>query len=281
MIKAENVVYEYIRRDSDNNVTDIVKAIDDVSFVISKGQFVSIVGHNGSGKSTLAKHLNGLLKPTEGIIWIDGIDTSKDEMMLEVRQTTGMIFQNPDNQIVSGIVEEDVAFGPENIGIPTEEIGKRVEESLKMVGMYEYREMSPNRLSGGQKQRIGIAGVLAMKPSCIVLDEPTAMLDPGGRKEVLKAIKKLNDSENITIVLITHNMEETLTSDVIMVMNNGKIVMSGTPEYIFSKAALLEKCGLELPEIVKIAEGLRQKGINIPQGVLTIDDLTDAIINLR
>ena len=277
MIKAENVVYEYFRRDENNNVTDIVRAIDDISFNISEGQFVSIVGHNGSGKSTLAKHLNALYLPTEGTIWVNGIDTTAKEMILDIRQNTGMIFQNPDNQIVASVVEEDVAFGPENMGIPTPEIEKRVEDSLKTVGMYKYRNSSPNRLSGGQKQRVAIAGVLAMKPKCIVLDEPTSMLDPGGRREVLDAVTKLNKEEGITVILITHYMEETVNSDLVFVMNKGKVVLSGTPQEVFEEVELLEKSNLEVPQAVYIAHGLRKKGIELEGSILSIDDLSQAI----
>lgn len=277
MIKAENVVYEYFRRDENNNVTDIVRAINGISFDITDGQFISIVGHNGSGKSTLAKHLNALYLPTEGTIWVNGIDTANKEMILDIRQNTGMIFQNPDNQIVASIVEEDVAFGPENMGIPTPEIEKRVEESLKMIDMYKYRNSSPNRLSGGQKQRVAIAGVLAMRPKCIVLDEPTSMLDPGGRREVLDAVTMLNKKEGITVILITHYMEETVNSDLVFVMNKGKIVLSGRPQKVFEEVELLEKSNLEVPQAVYIAHGLRKKGIELEGSILSIDDLSQAI----
>ena len=277
MIKAENVVYEYFRRDENNNVTDIVRAINGISFDITDGQFISIVGHNGSGKSTLAKHLNALYLPTEGTIWVNGIDTANKEMILDIRQNTGMIFQNPDNQIVASIVEEDVAIGPENMGIPTPEIEKRVEESLKMIDMYKYRNSSPNRLSGGQKQRVAIAGVLAMRPKCIVLDEPTSMLDPGGRREVLDAVTMLNKKEGITVILITHYMEETVNSDLVFVMNKGKIVLSGRPQKVFEEVELLEKSNLEVPQAVYIAHGLRKKGIELEGSILSIDDLSQAI----
>lgn len=277
MIKARNLAYEYNRRDSENNVIAIERALDGVTFDIEDGQFVSIVGHNGSGKSTLAKHMNALFAPTEGTVWVNGIDTKNSEMILDIRQNTGMIFQNPDNQIVASVVEEDVAFGPENMGIPNPELEKRVEESLKTVDMYKYRGSSPNRLSGGQKQRVAIAGVLAMKPKCIILDEPTAMLDPGGRREVIDAVTRLNREEGITVILITHYMEETVNSDKIFVMNKGKIVFLGRPEEVFEKVDMLESCNLEVPQAVYIAHGLRKKGIGLEGSILNIDDLAQAI----
>lgn len=278
MVRADNVVYEYIRRDNNNEVADIIRAVDGVSFNVKKGQFISIVGHNGSGKSTLAKHLNALLVPGEGTVWINGIDTKDSEHILEIRQNVGMIFQNPDNQIVAGIVEEDVAFAPENMGVPPEEIRKRVDDSLKTVGMYIYRNSSPNRLSGGQKQLVAIAGVLAMKPKCIVLDEPTSMIDPAGRKKIIEAVTMLNRKEGITVILITHRMEETVRSDVIFVMKNGKIVLQDSPVHVYQNEELLNECNLEVPKAVLIANRLRKKGIAIPDSVLEMNDLYKAIM---
>ncbi len=277
MIKAEELVFEYIRRDEDNNVISIERAVDSVDFDIKDGQFISILGHNGSGKSTLAKHLNAILVPTEGTLWVEGMDTSNSDNTLAIRQSTGMVFQNPDNQIVGNIVEEDVAFGLENIGVPTEEIWKRVEKSLATVGMIKRRNDSPNHLSGGQKQRVAIAGILAMKPKCIVLDEPTAMLDPNGRKEVIQAVRELNEQEGINIILITHYMEETIYSDKIFVMNDGKIVMQGKPREIFADVERLEKYGLEVPQPTYIAHRLRQCGMVLPNSILTTEELVAAI----
>lgn len=280
MIKALNVAHEYSRRDAENNLLAIERALDGIDFEIEQGQFISIIGPNGSGKSTLAKHLNALLQPTEGTILIDGMDTEDEELILSIRQMAGMVFQNPDNQIIANIVEDDVAFGPENIGVPTEEIENRVTESLKTVGMLKRRKSSPNHLSGGQKQRVAIAGILAMKPKCIVLDEPTAMLDPIGRKEVIDAIVKLNRQEKITIILITHNMEEVISSDKIYVMNKGKIVMSGAPEEIFKKESELKEYGLEVPMVTHIANILNENGMPIPQGVMDADELIERIKKL-
>ena len=268
MIRTENLVYRY---------TDDKKVIDDVSIDIRPGEFISIVGHNGSGKSTFAKHLNALLKPSEGTVWVDGNNTADGENELSIRQYTGMVFQNPDNQIVSNVVEEDVAFGPENIGIPTADIWKRVESALAAVGMTVHKNESPNQLSGGQKQRVAIAGVLAMKPNCIVLDESTSMLDPKGRKEIIEVVTKLNKEEHISIILITHNMEETIYSDKIYVMSEGKIVMKGTPKQIFGQVAELRKYKLEPPVMTYIADMLRKKGMDIPLGVLTMDELVSAL----
>lgn len=273
MIKAEQLVHEYFRRDENNNVASVERALDGIDLNIEDGQFISIVGHNGSGKSTLAKHINALLTPTEGTLWINGLDTSDDDNVLDIRQTAGMVFQNPDNQIVAGIVEEDVAFGPENMGVPTNDIWKRVERSLQLVGMEKRRHDSPNHLSGGQKQRVAIAGVLAMKPKCIVLDEPTAMLDPNGRKEVIEAVRMLNEQENINIILITHNMEETIYSHKIFVMNEGKIVLDGTPEEVFDKSNILRQCRLEAPQATFISDMLRKNGMKLPAGILTMDRL--------
>ena len=268
IIKANNVVYEYIRRDEEGNVEGITRAVNDVSLDIEQGQFIAILGHNGSGKSTLAKHMNAILNPTEGTLWVDGMDTKDEDNIWKVRQTAGMVFQNPDNQIIGQVVEEDVGFGPENMGIPTEEIWQRVEESLRAVGMYEYRKYSPNKLSGGQKQRVSIAGVLAMHPKCIVLDEPTAMLDPSGRKEVIRAVRGLNQVEGVTLILITHYMEEVTGADYVYVMDSGKVVMEGSPREIFARSRELEEHRLAVPEAVKVAMLLREKGISLPEDIL-------------
>lgn len=280
IVKTKELTYEYIRRDDDGNIEGITHAIDNVSLDVKQGDFISILGSNGSGKSTFAKHLNAMLLPTEGTVWIDGMDSKDEDKLWDIRQTTGMVFQNPDNQIIGQVVEEDVAFGPENMGVKTEEIKDRVEEALKTLGMYEYRKNSPNKLSGGQKQRVSIAGVLAMHPRCIVLDEPTAMLDPSGRKEVLRALRALNDVEGITIILITHYMEEAIYSDRIYVMNKGKKVMEGTPKEIFSRVEELEEYRLEVPQITKLAYRLKQSGFNIPDGILTEEELVEALKNV-
>ncbi len=278
IVKTKDLTYEYIRRDDDGNVEGITHAVDKVSLEVSQGDFITILGANGSGKSTFAKHLNAMLLPTEGTVWIDGIDTKNEDRQLDIRQTTGMVFQNPDNQIIGQVVEEDVAFGPENMGVKTEEIKDRVEEALKTLGMFEFRKNSPNKLSGGQKQRVSIAGVLAMHPRCIVLDEPTAMLDPAGRKEVIRALRALNDVEKITIILITHYMEEAIYSDRIFVMNKGKTVMEGTPKEIFSEVEKLEEYRLEVPQITKLAYELKESGFDLPDGILTKDEFVNALI---
>ena len=277
IIKAENVVYEYIRRDEEGNVEGITKAVNDVSLDIEQGQFIAILGHNGSGKSTLAKHRNAILNPTEGTLWVDGMDTAEEDNIWKIRQTAGMVFQNPDNQIIGQVVEEDVGFGPENMGIPTEEIWQRVEESLRAVGMYEYRKYSPNKLSGGQKQRVSIAGVLAMHPKCIVLDEPTAMLDPSGRKEVIRAVRGLNQVEGVTVILITHYMEEIIHADNVFVMDGGKIAMHGTPREIFSQVERLKELRLDVPQVTLLAYELQKKGIPLPNGILTREELLQAL----
>lgn len=277
IIKAEEVTFEYIRRDEDGNVEGINRAVDKVSLDVKEGDFICVLGSNGSGKSTFAKHLNSILLPTEGTVWIDGMDSKDEDKLLQIRQTAGMVFQNPDNQIIGQVVDEDVAFGPENMGVPTEQIKERVEESLKTVGMYDFRKKSPNHLSGGQKQRVSIAGVLAMHPKCIVLDEPTAMLDPLGRKEVIRALRALNGVEGITIILITHYMEETVYADRIFVMNKGKIVMDGSPREIFKRVEELEEYKLEVPKITLLAHELRKRGLRIPDCVLTVKELTDAL----
>lgn len=277
IIKANNVVYEYIRRDEEGNVEGITRAVNDVSLDIEQGQFIAILGHNGSGKSTLAKHMNAILNPTEGTLWVDGMDTKDEDNIWKVRQTAGMVFQNPDNQIIGQVVEEDVGFGPENMGIPTEEIWQRVEESLRAVGMYEYRKYSPNKLSGGQKQRVSIAGVLAMHPKCIVLDEPTAMLDPSGHKEVIRAVRGLNQVEGVTLILITHYMEEIIHADKVFVMDEGKIAMQGTPREIFSQVEQLKKLRLDVPQVTLLSYELQKRGIPLPDGILTREELVSAL----
>lgn len=277
IINTEKLVYEYIRRDEEGNVEGITRAIDEVTLEVKQGDFVAILGHNGSGKSTLAKHINAILYPTEGTVWVDGMNTQDESRLWDIRQEAGMVFQNPDNQIIGQVVEEDVGFGPENMGVPTEEIWQRVEESLKAVGMYEYRKHSPNKLSGGQKQRVSIAGVIAMHPKCIILDEPTAMLDPNGRKEVIRAARALNDVEGITIVLITHYMEEIIHADKVFVMDKGRVAMEGTPREIFSKVERLKHLRLDVPQVTLLAYELKQKGLDLPDGILTIEELTEAL----
>ena len=277
IIKTDELVFEYIRRDDDGTVEGIQTAVDHVSMDIKQGQFVAILGHNGSGKSTLAKHMNVILTPTEGTVWVDGMDTKTEEDLWEIRQTAGMVFQNPDNQIIGQIVEEDVGFGPENMGVPTKEIWERVEESLRAVGMYEYRKSSPNRLSGGQKQRVSIAGVLAMHPKCIVLDEPTAMLDPNGRKEVIRAVRGLNQVENVTVILITHYMEEIIYADKVFVMDKGHVAMEGTPREIFSQVEKLKELRLDVPQVTLLAYELSKRGVTLPDGILTKEELFEAL----
>ena len=277
IIKTKNLTFEYIRRDEEGNVEGITTAIDDVSLDISQGDFIAILGHNGSGKSTLAKHMNAILYPTEGTVWVDGKDTADERNLWEIRQKAGMVFQNPDNQIIGQVVEEDVGFGPENLGVPTKEIWERVEESLKAVGMYEFRKYSPNKLSGGQKQRVSIAGVIAMHPKCIVLDEPTAMLDPNGRKEVIRAVRALNDVENITVILITHYMEEIIHANKVFVMDKGKIAMQGTPREIFSQVEKLKQLRLDVPQVTLLAHELQKSGVKLPDGILTREELIKAL----
>ena len=275
MIKTDKATFEYIRRDEEGNVEGITKAVDEVDMSVSDGDFIAILGHNGSGKSTLAKHFNAILTPSEGSVFIDGKDTSDDSLLWDIRERVGMVFQNPDNQIIGQIVEEDVGFGPENLGIPTKEILERVDESLKAVDMKEFADKSPNKLSGGQKQRVSIAGVLAMHPKCIVLDEPTAMLDPKGRKEVIRAVRALNDVEKITVILITHYMEEVIYADKVFVMDSGKVVLSGTPREIFSDVEKLKEYGLNVPQITLLAEELRKRGIPYKKGILTEDEFME------
>lgn len=281
IVKTQEVVYEYIRRDEEGNVEGITTAVDHVNLDIAQGQFIAILGHNGSGKSTLAKHINAILTPAEGTVWVDGMDTSEEDKVWEIRQTTGMVFQNPDNQIIGQVVEEDVGFGPENMGVPTKEIWERVEESLKAVGMYAYRKYSPNKLSGGQKQRVSIAGVFAMHPKCIVLDEPTAMLDPNGRKEVIRAVRGLNQVEGVTVILITHYMEEIIHADKVFVMDKGKIAMEGTPKQIFSQVEKLKELRLDVPQVTLLAHELQKRGITLPNGILTIEELADCLVSVR
>jgi len=277
IIDTKNLVFEYIQRDDEGNPVGVKRAVDDVTLEIKKGEFIAILGHNGSGKSTLAKHLNAILYPTEGQVVVDGMDTLESDNLWDIRQCAGMVFQNPDNQIIGSVVEEDVGFGPENMGIATEEIWARVNESLKTLGMYEYRKHSPNRLSGGQKQRVAIAGVLAMHPKCIVMDEPTAMLDPNGRKEVIRAARALNDVEGITIILITHYMEEVIYADRVYVMDQGKVVMQGNPREIFSQVEKLKELRLDVPQVTLLAHELKKKGINLPDGILTAEELAAAL----
>ena len=281
IIKTEKLSYDYVRHDEEGNVEGTLRAVDDVDISVEPGQFIAILGHNGSGKSTLAKHLNALLLPTEGCVVVDGMDTAKEENTWEVRQTAGMVFQNPDNQIIGQVVEEDVGFGPENMGVPTKEIWERVEESLKAVGMYEYRKYSPNKLSGGQKQRVSIAGVLAMHPKCIVLDEPTAMLDPNGRKEVIRAARALNEVENVTIILITHYMEEVIHADRVFVMDDGKVVLEGTPKEVFSQVERLKELRLDVPQVTLLAYELQKSGLALPDGILTAEELKRELKKLR
>ncbi len=277
IIKTDKLTFEYIRRDEEGNVEGINRAVDEVTLDIKQGDFIAILGHNGSGKSTLAKHMNAILCPTEGTIWVDGNDTREEEHLWDIRQTAGMVFQNPDNQIIGQVVEEDVGFGPENMGVPTEEIWQRMEESLKAVGMYEYRKYSPNKLSGGQKQRVSIAGVLAMHPKCIVLDEPTAMLDPVGRKEIIRAVRALNDVEGITIILITHYMEEIIHANKVFVMDGGKIAMQGTPREIFSDVEKIQSLRLDVPQVTLLSHELKKYGINLPDGILSMEEFLDEI----
>ena len=281
IVKAKNLTFEYISPPPPGNVEGITKAVDNVSIDIKQGDFVAVLGHNGSGKSTFAKHLNVLVMPTEGTVWVDGMDTREEENTLKVRQTAGMVFQNPDNQIVGTLVDEEVGFGPENIGVPTEEIWERVEKSLKAVGMYAFRNQSPNKLSGGQKQRVAIAGIVAMKPKCIVLDEPTAMLDPLGRKDVLNVLHELNRQENVTVILITHYMEEVIDIDKLYVMDDGKLVMSGTPREIFSQVEKLKKLRLDVPHVTELAYELQKEGVPLKNGILTSEEFTEELIRVR
>ena len=281
MIQAEELVYEYEKRDDEGNVVGMHRAVDGVDMDVRPGQFVAILGHNGSGKSTLAKHMNAILVPTGGTMWVNGRDTKDPNELMNVRQSAGMVFQNPDNQIIGTVVEEDVGFGPENLGVPTDEIWKRVEDSLKAVGMLEYRKNSPNKLSGGQKQRVAIAGVIAMEPQCIVLDEPTAMLDPNGRKEVLRTVHELRKRKNVTVILITHYMEEVVDADWVYVMDSGHVVMRGTPRQIFSQVDELKRYHLDVPQVTMLAEELRKRGMDIPKGILHREELVKYIMKAQ
>ena len=280
MIKADQLVYNYTKYDEEGREKETIRAVDGVSFEVEKGDFVAILGHNGSGKSTLAKHINALLTPSEGTLWVNGFDTSEEDNIWDVRQSAGMVFQNPDNQIIGTIVEEDVGFGPENMGVPTKEIWERVEESLKAVNMLKYRHHSPNKLSGGQKQRVAIAGVVAMHPKCIVLDEPTAMLDPNGRKEVIRSVRALNQVEDITVILITHYMEEVIYANKVLVMDDGKVVMQGTPREIFSQVEALKSYRLDVPQATLLAWELKKAGLELPDGILTREELVEALCQL-
>ena len=281
MIRAEKLVFEYDKRAEDGNVIGSRRAIDGVDIDIPQGSFVAVLGHNGSGKSTLAKHMNAILVPTDGTMWVDGKDTKDMEKLWEIRQSAGMVFQNPDNQIIGTVVEEDVGFGPENLGVPTKEIWKRVEDSLRAVGMLDRRKDSPNKLSGGQKQRVAIAGVIAMEPKCIVLDEPTAMLDPNGRKEVISAVEKLRREKNVTVILITHYMEEVVDADQVFVMDDGRIVMHGTPREIFSRVDELKKYRMDVPQVTMLADELIHRGVDLPKGILRREELVEALCRLR
>lgn len=280
IIKASKLIFDYIRRDEEENIEEVNRAIDELDLDIEKGSFVAILGHNGSGKSTFAKQINGLLLPTEGTVLVSGMDTANEEQIWEIRKKAGMVFQNPDNQIIGNVVEEDVGFGPENIGVPTDDIWKRVDQSLETVNMTAYRYKSPNKLSGGQKQRVAIAGVLAMRPQCIILDEPTAMLDPNGRKEVIRTVRELNQKEGITVLLITHYMEEVIDADRVIVMDDGHIVMDGTPREIFSRVRELKQYRLDVPQVTELAYELREAGLDIPAGILTQKELMDALLPL-
>ena len=281
IIKTARLIYEYIRRDEEEKIEEVKRAIDGVDLDIEKGSFVAVLGHNGSGKSTFAKHINGLLLPTEGTVWVGEMDTKDEEHIWDVRKTAGMVFQNPDNQIIGNIVEEDVGFGPENLGVPTDEIWRRVDQSLEAVGMTAYRLKSPNKLSGGQKQRVAIAGVMAMRPQCIILDEPTAMLDPNGRKEVISAVEKLRREKNVTVILITHYMEEVVDADQVFVMDDGRIVMHGTPREIFSRVDELKKYRMDVPQVTMLADELIRRGVDLPKGILRREELVEALCRLR
>lgn len=280
MIQSEDLIFEYEKRDEEGNVIGMNRAIDGVDIRVKPGDFVAILGHNGSGKSTLAKHMNAILVPSGGTMWVNGRDTKDPEELWNVRQSAGMVFQNPDNQIIGTVVEEDVGFGPENLGVPTEEIWKRVEDSLKAVGMLEYRSNSPNKLSGGQKQRVAIAGVIAMEPQCIVLDEPTAMLDPNGRKEVIRTVQELRKRKKVTVILITHYMEEVIDADQVYVMDSGHVVMHGTPKEIFSQVDTLKKYRLDVPQVTMLVEELRKRGLDLPKGILRTQELVEALCQL-
>jgi cobalt import ATP-binding protein cbiO 2 len=281
IIETKELEFDYVTRDEEAKVTEVDRAIDGVSLQIEAGSFVAVLGHNGSGKSTLAKTLNGILLPSGGTVLISGMDTADDANLLNIRREVGMVFQNPDNQIIANLVEDDVGFGPENLGVPTEEIWQRVDAALKAVGMTAFRLKSPNHLSGGQKQRVAIAGVMAMHPKCIVLDEPTAMLDPNGRKEVIRTVTELNRSEGVTVVLITHYMEEVIGADRLIVMDDGKVIMDGTPREVFARVEELKRLRLDVPQATELAYELKQRGVSLPDSVLTMEELAEAILPLR
>lgn len=281
IIKAAKLFYDYVSKDEHDEIAEVIHAVSGVDLDVEAGQFIAILGHNGSGKSTLAKQINALLVPTGGTLWVKEMDTSQPENVWKVRQTAGMVFQNPDNQIIASLVEEDVGFGPENLGVPTEDIWKRVNQSLKSVGMLEYSHHSPNRLSGGQKQRVAIAGVMAMEPECIVLDEPTAMLDPNGRKEVIETVRQLNQEKKVTVILITHYMDEVVHADKVYVMDDGKIVLSGTPREVFSQVEYLKQLRLDVPQVTELAHELRKSGVDVPEGILTIEELVQSLEKLK
>lgn len=281
IIKAAKLFYDYVSKDEHDEIEEVIHAVSGVDLDVEAGQFIAILGHNGSGKSTLAKQINALLVPTGGTLWVKEMDTSQPENVWKVRQTAGMVFQNPDNQIIASLVEEDVGFGPENLGVPTEDIWKRVNQSLKSVGMLEYSHHSPNRLSGGQKQRVAIAGVMAMEPECIVLDEPTAMLDPNGRKEVIETVRQLNQEKKVTVILITHYMDEVVHADKVYVMDDGKIVLSGTPREVFSQVEYLKQLRLDVPQVTELAHELRKSGVDVPEGLLTIGELVQSLEKLK
>ena len=277
IVKATKLIFEYVKRDEQENIEEVKRAIDNMDVDIKKGDFVAILGHNGSGKSTFAKQINGILMPTGGTVLVSGMDTRDEDHIWDIRKTAGMVFQNPDNQIIGNVVEEDVGFGPENLGVPTDEIWKRVDESLEAVGMTAYRLQSPNKLSGGQKQRVAIAGVMAMKTQCIILDEPTAMLDPNGRREVIRTVRQLNESQGVTVLLITHYMEEATWADRIIVMDDGKIVMDGKPREIFSRVRELKECGLDVPQATELAFELKEAGMPLPDGILSREELAEEL----
>ncbi len=281
MIRTDKLVFEYIRRDEEGNVEGITRAVDGVDLDVKQGQFIAILGHNGSGKSTLAKHFNALLYPTEGQVFVDGMNTEDESHLWDIRQEAGMVFQNPDNQIIGQVVEEDVGFGPENMGVPTKEIWERVEESLRAVNMLQFRKASPNHLSGGQKQRVSIAGVIAMHPKCIIMDEPTAMLDPNGRKDVIRAARALNTVEGITVILITHYMEEVIYADKVFVMDGGHVEMQGTPREIFSQVDRLKELRLGVPQVTLLAHELKKSGLPLPDGILTREELVNELKKLK
>jgi len=280
IIKIRDLVHDYIRHDEEGNVEGSSRAINKVNLDVEKGQFIAVLGHNGSGKSTLAKHLNVILTPTEGSVWVVGKDTSEEKNIWNIRQNAGMVFQNPDNQIIGTVVEEDVGFGPENMGVPTDEIWQRVENALLAVNMIAYRYHSPNKLSGGQKQRVAIAGVVAMRPQCIILDEPTAMLDPLGRKEVIETVQKLNEKEHVTVILITHYMEEVIHADRVIVMDKGEVVLQGTPKEVFSQVERLKEYRLDVPQVTELAYELKKAGVALPDGILTIPEFVEALKNV-